>query len=155
MTVNLLQWLMCLLWGAQFTGIYFHSNQHLHINTAEYPQNSRKPVLRGNVQLLGANTFHYLGSHCSQNGAVKVTMHTRQIQKFALFRKQRALIILWRTLDNTFSIQMNLNRRMPGCFELFLPLLLLLVLCHRAPGLAGLLRSLYACHEAAFGPTRN
>lgn len=38
-------------------------------------------------------------------------MRTRQIQKFALFRKQRALIILWRTLDNKFAIKMNLNRR--------------------------------------------
>lgn len=37
-TVNLLQWLMCLLWGAQFTGFLFHSNQHRDINTAEYPQ---------------------------------------------------------------------------------------------------------------------
>lgn len=38
-------------------------------------------------------------------------MRTRQIQKFALFRKQRALIILWRTLDNKFAIKMNVNRR--------------------------------------------
>lgn len=63
-------------------------------------------------------------------------MRTRQIQKLALFRKQRALIISRRTLDNKFAIKMNLNRREQDCFEAFLPLLLVLVLSHRALGLA-------------------
>lgn len=44
---------------------------------------------------------------------------------------------------------MNVNKEKTGCFEAFLPRLLS---CPRqAPGLAGSRRSLYACHEAAFG----
>lgn len=82
-------------------------------------------------------------------------MCARQIQKFALFRKQRALIISPRTLDNKFAIKMNVNGRELAVFEASLPLLLLLVLSHRVPGLAGLLLPLYDCHEAAFGPTGN
>lgn len=69
--------------------------------------------------------------------------------------KQRALIISWRTLDNKFSIKMSLNGREQGCFEAFLPLVRLLVLSTELRLLARLLLSLYACHEAAFGPTRS
>lgn len=47
---------------------------------------------------------------------------------------------------------MNVNKEGAGCFEAFLPLLLLLVVSSRqAAGLAGSLLSLCACHEAAFG----
>lgn len=128
---------------------------NISISTQQNTHKQQKACFEGKLSTIGCQHISLFGQPLFSEWAVKVTMRTRQIQKFALFRKQRALIILWRTLDNKFAIKMNLNRRERGCFEASLPLLLLLVLSHGAPGLAGLLLSLYACHEAAFGPTRN
>lgn len=104
---------------------FFHSNQHLDINATEYPQTAERsqPVLRGNFQWLGANTFHYLGSHCSQNGLSKWQCSARQIPKFTLFRKTAG--------PNHFArghLTTNLPLKWMGwrqsVFEAFLPFLL-------------------------------
>lgn len=120
----------------------FHSNQHRDINTAEYPQTAESLFLRGNFQLLGANTFHYLGSHCSQNGLSKWQRAPGKSRSLHFSEKQRALIILWRTLDNKFAIKMNPNGgeggRKGAVLKHFLPPLLLLVLSRGAPGFGGL-----------------
>lgn len=98
-----------------------HSNQHLEINAAEYPQTAESLFLRGNFQLLGANTFHDLGSHCSQNGLSKWQCAPGKSRSLHFSEKQRALIIQRRTLDNKFAIKMNVNGRRLGCFEASLP----------------------------------
>lgn len=117
---------------------FFHSNQHLDINTAEYPQTAESLFWGGNFQLLGANTFHYLGSHCSQNGLSKWQCAPGKSRSLHFSEKQRALIISRRTLDDEFAIKMKLNGREHGCFQAFLPLSLLLVLSRGVPGFGGL-----------------
>lgn len=135
---------------------FFHSNQHLDINAAEYPQTAERsqPVLRGNFQWLGANTFHYLGSHCSQNELSKWQCSARQIPKFTLFRKTAG--------PNHFArghLTTNLPLKWMGwrqsVFEAFLPYFLARLVPQSCCRFGGSASPLYACHETAFGPTRN
>lgn len=125
---------------------------NIQISAQQNTNKQQKACFEGKLSTIGCQHISLFGQPLFSEWAVKVTRRTRQIQKFALFRKQRALIISWRTLDNKFAIKMNVKKEGAGCFEAFLPLLLLLVVSSlQAPGLAGSHLSLCACHEAAFG----
>lgn len=89
---------------------------NIEISTQQNTHKQQKACFEGKLSTIGCQHISLFGQPLFSEWAVKVTMRTRQIQKFALFRKQRALIILWRTLDNKFAIKMNLNRREQGCF---------------------------------------